>query len=76
MIGTGARNTEKTGQAAPEPGASEPESDPVRPDTPSGIRPDAPTERERAAAYLDLWERHVSGSAVQPHGPAGPRPRR
>lgn len=31
-----------------------------------------PRERERAASYLDLWERHVSGTAIQGRGIAAP----
>lgn len=29
-------------------------------------------ERERAASYLDLWERHVSGTATRGRGIAAP----
>ncbi|TPE48292.1 hypothetical protein [Amaricoccus solimangrovi] len=29
-------------------------------------------ERERASAYLDLWERHVSGKAIRGRGIAAP----
>lgn len=29
-------------------------------------------ERRRAQAYLDLWERHVAGSAIRGRGVAAP----
>ena len=31
-----------------------------------------PRERSRAQAYLDLWERHVAGTASRGGGRAGP----
>lgn len=31
-----------------------------------------PRERSRAQVYLDLWERHVAGTAIRGGGRAGP----
>ena len=38
-------------------------------------RPPRTPERARAAAYLDLWERHVGQAAIQAPGPVVPRPK-
>lgn len=32
----------------------------------------SPSERARAKAYLDLWERHVSAAAVRGRGVSAP----